>query len=53
MGCQGRPGLVPEGEGVPALQGDPGGAGHQPDPRLREGAGEDCVICLPFFSSLD
>lgn len=52
MGCQGRPRLVPEGEGVPPLQGDTGGAGHQPDPWLREGIGEDCVIVLPLFLHL-
>jgi hypothetical protein len=44
VGCQERLGLLPKGEGVPALQGDTGGAGHHPDPRLREGIGKDCVI---------
>jgi hypothetical protein len=44
MGDYERCCLLPEGEGVAALQGDPILAAHQPDAQLRKGAGANCMI---------
>lgn len=60
MGDKERLCLLPEGQGVAALQGDPVLAANQPDPQLRSGAGAHCMIwfhnnsegCFFFLRSL-